>query len=76
MTLFSGFSAKINNFFPLLRWVRIKIHLPLKLPTRRACVIDNRKREASLANNFGFDARLSDKSLMYMKKSNGQRIDS
>ena len=33
------------------------------------------KREVSSANNFGFDAGLSDKSLMYIKKVTEPRIE-
>ena len=39
-------------------------------------VLDNRKkRGVSSANNFGFDAGLSDKSLMYIKKLTEPRIE-
>ena len=33
------------------------------------------KRQVSSANNFGFDAGLSDKSLMYIKKVTDSRIE-
>ena len=37
--------------------------------------LTTKKREVSSANNFGFDAGLSDKSLLYIKKVTEPRIE-
>ena len=76
-------SAK-NDFLFLFCWIRIKNNLPLKRPLIKslfksnddACMfLTTKKSHVSSANYFGLYARLSAKSLLWIKKKKGPRIE-
>ena len=86
MILAINFSGK-KNLLSLFKRVRIKIHFPSVSPiiyfakslfSSLAVAFDSwtiENREVSSAKSFGFVIKLSDKSLMYIRKNSGLNIE-
>ena len=65
--------------------VGVEAHFPLIGPVFRKSLLSSfaevflscttEKREVSSANNLGLEDKSSDRSLIYIKKNSGQRID-